>query len=200
MYKSEWTNKPVLHIFPHWNWKAGDTIDVWAYTNADEVELFLNGKSLGTRKKSDDDLHLKWPVAYASGTLEAIGYKNGKEYLRKRMRTAGSPVKIVALPDRRNICANGDDLSFFTVRIVDKDGILVPYADNTVKFKIEGVGFIAGVDNGDPTSHLSLKGSEMKAFHGLCLVVVQSNNKTGKIKLTVSSEGLESAAVEIKVK
>ena len=200
MYQSEWTNKPVLHIFPHWNWKAGETIDVWAYTNADEVELFLNGKSLGIKKKSGDDLHLKWPVIYSPGKLVAIAKKNGKEILKEEIRTAGAPAKIIMLPDRNVIKANGVDLSYVTIITVDKDGILVPNTDNLIKFKTEGEGFIAGVDNGDPTSLFSLKGNEMKAFHGLCMAVIQSNGKAGKIKLTATSEGLQNAAVEVKVK
>ncbi len=200
MYQSEWTNKPVLHIFPHWNWKKGDTVDIWAYTNADEVELFLNGKSLGIKKKSGDDLHLKWPVAFFPGTIRAIGRKNGKDILSQEIKTAGMPAKIIALPDRAVIKADGSDLSYVTIIILDKDGIIVPNTDNLVKFKIEGEGFIAGVDNGDPTSHLSLKGKEMKAFHGLCLAVIQSKFKPGKIKLTASSKGLSEAVIEIKSK
>jgi beta-galactosidase len=130
----------------------------------------------------------------------AIAKKNGKEILKEEIRTASTPAKIIMLPDRKVIKANGVDLSYVTIITVDKDGILVPNTDNLIKFKTEGEGFIAGVDNGDPTSHLSLKGSEMKAFHGLCLAVIQSNGKAGKIKLTATSEGLQSAAVEIKMK
>jgi beta-galactosidase len=200
MYQSEWTDKPVLHIFPHWNWKAGETVDVCAYTNADEVELFLNGKSLGSKKKTGDSLHLKWPVIYSPGRLSAVAKKNGKVMMKEEIRTAGTPAKIIMLPDRKVIAANGNDLSFVTIIIVDKDGILVPNTDNLIKFKIEGEGFIAGVDNGDPTSHLCLKGKEMKAFHGLCLAVVQSNGKAGKIRLTASCEGLKGSNVEIRVK
>jgi beta-galactosidase len=200
MYQSEWTNKPVLHLFPHWNWKPGETVDVWAYTNADEVELFLNGKSLGSKRKTEDDLHLKWPVIFSPGKLVAIARKNGKKILTEEIRTAGAPCKIIALADHKVIKANGVDLSFITVIIVDNKGVLVPNTNNLVKFKIEGDGIFAGLDNGDPTSHLSLKGNEMKAFHGLCLAVVQSNGKAGKIKVTVSSEGLKGATVDIKVK
>jgi beta-galactosidase len=197
MYQSEWTDKPVLHIFPHWNWKQGDTIDVWVYTSGDEAELFLNDKSLGKQKKVGDALHLKWPVVYAPGTISAVAYKDGKELLRGSVKTAGAPAKLILEPDHNEINADGTDLSFVTIKIVDKDGIIVPQTENMVDFKLEGLGTIVGVDNGDPVSHLSLKGSKMKAFHGLCLAVVQSKETSGTIKLTATSEGLEPASVEI---
>ena len=200
MYQSEWTDKPVLHILPHWNWKAGEIIDVWAYTNCEEVELFLNGKSLGTQKKVGDELHLKWKVPFEPGSLKAVGRSQGKEILTDEVKTAGNPVKIVLIPDRKNIKADGRDLSFITVKVLDKDGILVPNNDNLVKFKIEGEGFIAGVDNGSPISHLSLKGDKIEAFHGLCLAVVQSKGKPGKIILTASSDGLQQMNVEVNSK
>jgi beta-galactosidase len=200
LYQGEWTNKPVLHIFPHWNWKQGDTIDVWAYTNYDETELFLNGKSLGTKKKIGDELHLQWKVPYEPGVLKGIARSKGKDDLVEEVKTADVPFKILVNPDRKEIKADGVDLSFITVKVIDKNGVVVPNTDNLIKFKTDGEGFIAGVDNGDPVSHLSLKGNEMKAFHGLCLAVIQSNGKSGKITLTASSEGLEPATVEIEAK
>ena len=125
MYQSEWANKPVLHIFPHWNHEAGKIIDVWAYyNNADEVELFLNGKSLGTRKKLNDDLHVMWRVPFEPGALKAISRKNGKTVLIKEIKTAGKPAKIELTADRKIIKADGKDLSFITARILDKDGNL----------------------------------------------------------------------------
>ena len=121
MYQSEWTNKPVLHIFPHWNWAPGKTIDIWAYyNNADEVELFLNDKSLGVKKKTGDDLHLMWRLKFEPGTLKAISRKNGKIVLTKEIHTAGAPAKIELIADRKNIKADGNDLSFITVKILDK--------------------------------------------------------------------------------
>lgn len=199
MYQSEWTKKPVLHILPHWNWegKEGKPIDVWAYSNCEEVELFLNGKSLGTRKKGTDDLHLMWRVTYAPGTLKAIGRTGGKVILTQEIKTAGKASKIILSPDHHQIKADGDDLSFVKVTILDKDGNMVPRADNLVKFKIIGEGKIAGVDNGSQISHEPFKADYRKAFNGLCLAVVQSTTKSGKIKLTATSEGLESATVEI---
>jgi beta-galactosidase len=197
MYQSEWTNKPVLHILPHWNWNPGDTIDVWAYSNCQEVELFLNGKSLGTKHKEGDALHLLWRVPFIPGTLKAVGRTNGVEVLTDEVRTANVPARIVLSADRGNIHAGGTDLSFVTVKIVDKNGVMVPRADNLVKFKVEGEGKIAGVDNGNPISHEFFKASERKAFNGLCLAVVQANEKPGKIVLTATSDDLESASVTI---
>ena len=175
MYQSEWTDKPVLHIFPHWNWTPGQLIDVWAYYNhADEVELFLNGKSLGTKKKEGDDLHVMWRVKFEPGTLKAVSRKDGKVVLTREIHTAGAPAKIELIADRKNIKADGKDLSFITVRILDKDGNVVPNADNLVNFKISGQGFIASVDNGDEVSHDPFKADYRKAFNGLALAIVQS--------------------------
>jgi len=197
MYQSEWTKEPVLHVFPHWNWPEGKVVDVWAYTNCGEVELFLNGKSLGTKAKSGDDLHLLWRVACEPGVLKAVGRTNGEEILTKEIHTAGPPAKIVLQPDRKTIRADGEDLSFVTVRVEDADGNLVPDASNLVNFEISGAGFIAGVDNGSQTSHEPFKASYRKAFNGLCLAVVQSNGEEGKITLKATSEGLEDAEITL---
>ncbi|WP_255480335.1 beta-galactosidase GalB [Mucilaginibacter sp. E4BP6] len=201
MYQSEWTNKPVLHIFPHWNWQPGKAIDVWAFYNkADEVELYLNGKSLGIRKKTGDDLHVMWRVKYVPGTLKAISRKNGNVVLTQEIHTAGAPAKIELIADRKVIKADGKDLSFVTVKILDKDGNLVPDADNLVNFKLNGNAFIASVDNGDPVSHDSFKVNYRKAFHGLALAIVQSKETPGNINFTATSKGLQSAALTIKAK
>ncbi len=201
MYQSEWTDKPVLHIFPHWNWNAGDSVDVWAYyNNADEVELFLNGRSLGVKKKQGDDLHIMWHVKYEPGTVKAISRKNRKTVLSREIKTAGAAAKIELTADRKTINANGEDMSFVTVKILDADGNLVPRADNLVQFKIDGEAFIASVDNGDPVSHEPFKASYRKAFYGLALAIIQSKEKTGKAILTATSEGLKSATVEINIK
>lgn len=197
LYQSEWTDKPVLHIFPHWNWKEGDTIDVVAYTSGDEMELFLNTASLGVRKKTDDVLHLTWRVPYTPGTLLGIAKKNGKEIAREEVKTAGQPAAILLAVDHNKIKADGSDLAFVTVKIVDSNGVTVPYADNTVHFQIQGEGFIAGVDNGSPISHESFKARSRKAFHGLCLAVIQSNGMKGTITVKAASEGLEPTTVKI---
>lgn len=198
LYQSEWTKKPVLHIFPHWNWTAGKLIDVWAYYNqADEVELFLNGKSLGKRAKKDEELHVSWPVKFEAGTLTAISRKNGQVVLTKTIKTAGAPAKLVLTADRSKIAADAKDLSFVTVQVLDADGNLVPNADNRVQFKVEGPGFIAGVDNGFQASLEPFKADYRKAFHGLCLAILQSTTQSGTIRLTATAAGLTSASLEI---
>jgi beta-galactosidase len=200
MYQGEWTNKPVLHLLPHWNWKQGDNVDVLAYFNSDEVELFLNGKSLGTKRKVGDDLHVTWRVPYEPGVLKAVSRKSGKVVLTEEVRTAEQPAKIVLIPDRKVIKADGADLSFVTVKIVDKNGTLVPRADNLVNFEISGEGFIAGVDNGSEISHESFKANRRKAFHGMALVIVQSNGKAGRISLKATAEGLSWASAIIEAR
>jgi beta-galactosidase len=201
MYQSEWTNKPVLHIFPHWNWEPGKTVDVWAYYNhADEVELFLNGKSLGVKKKEGDDLHVMWRLKFEPGTLKAVSRKDGKVVLTREIHTAGKPAKIELIADRKNIKADGKDLSFITARILDKDGNVVPDANNLVNFKINGNAFIAGVDNGDPVSHDPFKANERKAFNGLALAIVQTKQKAGTITFTATSKDLQGATVVLQAK
>jgi len=201
MYQSEWTDKAVLHIFPHWNWQPGKMIDVWAYYNhADEVELFLNGKSLGVKKKTGDDLHIMWRVKYEPGTLKAVSRKDGKVVLTREIHTAGKPAKIELIADRKNIKADGKDLSFITVKILDKDGNLVPDADNLVNFKINGEAFIASVDNGDENSHDSFKVNYRKAFNGLALAIVQAKEKAGSVTFTATSKGLPTATLMLQLK
>ncbi len=200
MYQSEWTNKTVLHIFPHWNWTPGQTVDVWAYyNNADEVELYLNGQSLGKRSKTGDDLHVMWRVKYEPGTLKAISRKDGKEVMTSEIKTAGEPVKIRLTPDRSEINADGKDLSFVTVELLDKDGNVNPLTNQLVKFSVEG-GTIAGTDNGDQNDHNSLKKPERNMFFGKCLAIVQSTDKSGKIILKAEVEGLPTAEVVISSK
>ncbi len=198
MYKSEWTDDPVLHILPHWNWEEGQTVDVWAYyNNADEVELFLNGKSMGTKHKEGDDLHVMWRFPFEPGTLKAFSRKNGEVVLEKEVKTAGEPSKLNLTADRQTIKADGNDLSFITVSITDEKGTLAPRADNLIKFSLEGNGKIVGVASGDPTNHESFKGTEHSAMNGKALVVVQSEKEVGNLKLTATSEGLKDASLTI---
>jgi beta-galactosidase len=202
LYQSQWTDKPMVHILPHWNWQGSEGIEipVWCYSNAESVELFLNGKPLGERKFSDTkDLHLKWDVPFTPGILKAVAKSNGKTVSIDEVQTTDVPAKLVLNPDRTDIKADGNDLSFIKVEIVDKEGRVCPNATNLVKFKIKGEGFIAGVDNGNPISHEHFKASERKAFHGLCLAVVQSKAKSGKILLSAESDGLQAAEVVIQV-
>ena len=198
MYQSEWTSKPVLHLFPHWNWQEGKPVDVWAYyNNADEVELFLNDRSLGIKKKENDALHVQWRVPFSPGTLKAISRKNGKTVLIKEIKTAGKPAKIVLSADRTRIKANGQDLSFVTVRIEDANGNLVPDADNLVRFRLKGTGYIAGVDNGAQASMEPFKAHYRKAFNGLCLAIIGATRQAGAIELEAVSDGLRSASLTI---
>lgn len=201
LYKSVWTNKPVLHIFPHWNWQPGKTVDVWAYyNNADEVELFLNGKSLGTKKKEGDDFHVFWRVEYTPGIVKAVSKKDGKVVLTKEIKTAGAPAKIVLSADRKLIKADGNDLSFITATIVDADGVMVPDADNLIQFAVTGNAAIVGTDNGSQTSMESFKADQHKAFNGLCLAVIQAGEKAGNITVKATAKGLQAATVTIVAK
>jgi beta-galactosidase len=197
MYQSEWTNKPVLHLFPHWNWKPGQQVDLVTYFNADEVELFLNGRSLGTKRKQGDDVLVFWRVPFEPGVVKAVSRKNGQVVLTKEVRTAEEPARIVLVPDRKTIKADGTDLSFVTVKVVDRNGTVVPMADNLIKFKVIGDGNIVGVDNGYQASHESFKGKQRKAFHGLALVIVQAKQNPGRIYLEATADKLQAASVAI---
>ncbi len=198
LYKSEWTTDTVLHIFPHWNWETGKVVDVWAYFNhADEVELFLNDQSLGVRKKENEDLHVQWRVPFMPGTLKAISRSAGSVISVKEIKTAGSPAQIILEADRTTIAADGNDLSFITVKIVDDQGNIVPYADNELTFSVSGEGFLAAHDNGDPTNHESFRGNQRKTFNGLALGIVQAKKSTGKINIEVKSPGLTTSLLSI---
>jgi len=200
MYQSEWTNQNVLHIFPHWNWKPGTAVDIWAYyNNADEVELFLNGKSLGVKSKSGDELHVKWRVPFVAGSLKAISRKDGKIVLITETKTAGAPAKIILSADRNQVKADGNDLSFITAKVVDVNGVLVPDAANLIQFSVTGNAVIVGTDNGCQTSMESFKATSHKAFNGLCLAVIQAGVKAGAITITATSKGLSPASVKISV-
>lgn len=200
MYQSEWTKTPVLHLLPHWNWTPGDTIDVAAYySQAEEVELYLNGQSLGIRKKGTDDLHVQWRVPYTPGVLKAVSRKQGKTILQKEIHTAGAPAAIRLTADRKKIKADGRDLAFITVSITDTNGNIVPDADNLVQFFISGPGHIAGVDNGNPISHESFKADHRKAMNGLCLAVIQAGDHAGALTLRATAGGLQSTQLVVQV-
>jgi beta-galactosidase len=198
MYQSVFTNKPVLHLYPHWNWKKGDTVDVVAYyNNADAVELFLNGKSLGKQSKGPGDLHVKWRVSYEPGEIKAVSLKAGKKVLDTVIKTAGLAYKIVLKPDRSRIKADRKDLSFVTVEVRDQNDNLVPTANNLIKFNVSGVGSIAGVDSGDPVSLESFKANQHTTLNGKALCIIQSKEEKGVIRLTASSTGLKPATVTL---
>ncbi|HMD87223.1 MAG TPA: beta-galactosidase GalA [Terriglobia bacterium] len=192
-YQAWWGSKPVLHLFPHWNWpgKEGQEIEVWVHTNLERVELFLNGQSLGSKPVKRDS-HLAWKVKYAPGTLQARGYQGGQEALAASRETTGAPAKIELRPDRQRIAADGEDVSILEVRVVDHQGRVVPTADNEMVFQVSGAGKLIGVGNGDPSSHEPDKASQRHAFNGLCVAIVQSKKEAGEIKVQATSPGLAS--------
>ena len=200
MYQSEWTKKPVLHVFPHWNWIEGQTIDLWCYYNqADEVELFVNGKSQGVRRKSNEhEYHVAWRVTFEPGEVRVVARKNGKQVNEKTIRTAGAPHHIQLTPNRKVIKANGRSLSFVAVEVVDKDGNLCPWAENKVLFSLTGDAKIAGVDNGSPFSLERFQANERRAFFGKCLVVLQAGKIPSTIQLTAKSVDLVPQTIGIK--
>lgn len=200
LYQSEWTNKPVLHVFPHWNWIEGQAIDLWCYYNqADEVELFINGKSQGVRKKSNEhEYHVAWHVTYEPGEVRVVARKNGKQVNEKIIRTAGAPHHIRLTSNRNVLKANGRSLSFVTVEVVDKEGHLCPWADQNIQFSLTGEGKIAGVDNGSPFSLERFQANSRHAFFGKCMVVVQAGKAPSVIKLTAKGVDLQPQTIEIK--
>jgi beta-galactosidase len=201
MYQSEWTDKPVLHIFPHWNWTPGKIVDVWAYyNNADEVELFLNDRSLGIRKKQNDDLHVQWRVPFEAGTLKAVSWKSGKTVLTKTIETAGEPARIELVADRDILHAGGQDLSFITVRILDKNGVPVPEASSLIYFSYSGEGSIAGLESGYPASGEPFKATFRKVYNGMALVIIRPGSKKGGFRLTATSDGLAPATIALKIR
>ncbi|MEM9080297.1 MAG: beta-galactosidase GalB [Verrucomicrobiota bacterium] len=223
LYQSQWTtaeDNPMVHLLPHWNWQGreGQDIPVYAYTNAQEVELFHNGKSLGRKVKGKDktDLiinflrweeggtwaspyRLSWNVPYQPGELKAIAYQNGQPVAEKIITTASAPTNIELTPDRTEIAADGSDLSFITVRILDKDGNFCPLADNKVDFRVDGPGQLVAVDNGNSASLESFQAPFRKAFNGMALAIVKSKKgAAGKIILSATSQGLKGDATHIR--
>jgi len=201
MYQSEWTEKTVLHLLPHWNWIEGQTVDVWCYyNNADEVELYLNGKSLGTRKKADThQYHVSWQVPCKRGELKAVSRKNGREVASQTIKTAGAPDHIRLTADRTKLKADSKSLAFITVEVVDKDGTPCPYADNQIFFETAGQGRIEGVDNGSQTSLERFKADNRKAMAGKCLVVLRSAKGQGDLTLTAKAPDLKGASLSLTV-
>jgi len=200
LYQSEWTRAPMLHVFPHWNWKAGDTIDVWAYTNAQEVELFLNGASQGVRRKQGDVRHLMWRLPYTPGVLRAVARARGHVVVTQEIRTAGPAKRVVLTPDHATIQADGRDVSFVSVTIVDGKGIPVPDAEPVVHLRLDGAATIAGVDNGDEIDHEPFQRDSVRLFEGKALVIVRSSRQAGEVTLTGASTGLEPATTRISLR
>ncbi len=202
MYQSRWRpDLNVLHLLPHWNWKEGEDVDVWAYcNNADEVELFLDGESKGVRTPDGKSYHAMWRLPFRPGELVAVSRKGGMEVARDTVRTAGDPYAMRLTPDRREINADGTDLSYVAVEVVDKEGNLCPWADNEVTFTVEGAGFNAGVDNGSPISLERFKSDKRKAFYGKALLIVQNDGEKGDIKIRATSPSLKESNLTITAK
>ena len=197
-YKSQWTKDPMVHLLPHWNWKSGQIIDVVAYTNCDEVRLFLNNQPLETKNfKDTTKLSLRWKVPFTAGTLKAEGYRDGRLVATDLVKTADEAAKIELSADRTSIHADGKDLSFITVKIKDEHNTLVPDADNLIHFEIEGEGKIVGVGNGNAMSREPAKGKERRTFSGMCQVIIQTTGKKGNIQLKASSLGLPDEKIVI---
>ena len=194
MYQSEWTTKPMLHLFPHWNWRPGQTIDLWAYyNNADEVELYINGVSQGVRRKGEREYHVAWRVQFAPGEITAISRKNGKTVCTQTIRTAGQPDHI-----RLSVDYKGKTTTFITVEVVDKDGNLCPWAENQIEFSTTGGAKILGTDNGCQTSMERFQAPRRKAFFGKCMVVVSvPSSGTDTPTLHAESIDLKPSSIEM---
>jgi beta-galactosidase len=195
LYQAHWRPEhPIAHLVPHWTWpeRTGQVTPVHVFTSGDEGELFLNGRSLGRKKKGAYEYRLRWDeVVYEPGMLEVVAYKDGRKWATASVRTAQSAARIEVRPDRTRILADGRDLSFVTARVVDKDGVEVPRADPRIRFTVEGPGEIVATDNGDPTSFEPFPSPERQAFSGLCLVIVRARpGQPGRIRVTASGEGL----------
>ena len=201
-YKSWWSDEDILHIAPHWNLNLdkGETVDVWVYSNADKVELFLNGKSLG-KKVMPKYGHLNWKVKYREGKLKAVGYRNGRKFM-SMVETTGRPSKIILVPHKYILASGKQDVVVVNVTVVDEKGLEVPYADNLIKFDLTGDARIIGVGNGNPNSHESDYVEEGRSacrslFNGKCQVIIRSGDKDDKIGFSASSVGLAVATVEL---
>ncbi|MEY4488916.1 MAG: Beta-galactosidase, partial [Verrucomicrobiota bacterium] len=202
LYQSRWRpDLPMVHLLPHWTWpdRVGQVTPVHVFTSGDEAELFLNGRSLGRKKKGAYDYRLRWDdVVYEPGVLSVVTYKNGARWAEQTTRTAGAPAALELTPDRAVIRADGLDLAFVTVRVTDRAGLTAPRAKNALAFAIEGPGEIVATDNGDPTDFEPFPSPRRKAFNGLCLVIVRLKpRQVGAVRLTASGAGLDSATTTI---
>ena len=202
LYQARWRpDFPMAHILPHWNWpdRVGQITPVHVYTSGDSAELFLNGKSLGLKKKGQYEYRLHWDdVVYQPGELKVVAYKNGKEWATDVIKTTGPAAKLKLQADRDTLQADGQDLSFITVTVADKNGLLVPRSQNRIRFDITGPGEIVATDNGDATSFESFQSHERDAFNGLCLAIVRTKaGESGKITLRATSEGLTGAEIPL---
>lgn len=198
-YKSWWGDGDIVHLLPHWNWpgKEGQQIEVWCHSNCERVELFLNGASLGS-KEIPRYGHAEWRVSYAPGKLEARGYRNGRLAATDIVETTGPATRIELLADRSEMLADGEDMVPVWISLLDAQGRIVPFADNEVTFTVGGAGQIAGVGNGDPSSHEPDRAAKRHAFHGRLMALVQAAERPGTITLSVAAPGLQSARMEFR--
>ncbi|HSC53137.1 MAG TPA: beta-galactosidase GalB [Phnomibacter sp.] len=202
LYQSRWRpDFPMAHILPHWNWpdRVGKITPVHVFTSGDEAELFLNGKSLGKKKKGQYEYRLRWDdVVYEPGVLKVVAYKNGKTWSTDEVRSTGPAAQLRLKADRTSIKADGNDLSFITISMVDAQGNTVPDAVNRVQIKVEGAAVLAATDNGDPADLVSFASPERKAYGGLVLAIVRSvKGKPGAVKITVESPGIKTESIQI---
>jgi beta-galactosidase len=203
LYQSHWCPElPIAHILPHWTWpqRVGQVTPVHVFTSGDEAELFLNGKSLGRKKKGQYEYRLRWDdVKYELGELKVVAYKDGKEWATDVIRTAGSASQMNLKPDRATISADGRDLCFVTLTVQDSNDVMVPTADNLIHFSVSGPGEIVATDNGDPTNLVPFSSHEREAFNGLALVIIRSKpHESGQITITAKSPGLKEAQAVVK--
>ena len=197
-YRAWWRPEPLVHLFPHWNWagREGEAIPVWVHANVDRVELFLNGRSLGS-KPVVPNRHLEWSVPFAPGVVEARGWKDGRMVSRVRRETAGPAARIELSADRTRLAADGSDVAMVTVRALDARGRPAPLADDLILFEVEGPGRVIGVGNGNPVSHEPDRASQRKLFNGLAQVILQTDRQAGTIRLGARADTLRSATLEL---
>jgi len=205
LYQSEWADKPMLHVFPGWNWNASDTVSVWAYySQADSVELLLNGKSLGKRSKGDGKngdtpLHVSWRVPYKAGKLEIVSKKDGVTVLTQEVKTAGQAVRLAASVDQAFFRGITGDLIFVTIRLTDKNGVLVTGDDREISFSIKGPANLVGLSNGYQAGSLSLKGKTFNTWKGKLVAIIEPKVSKGHIEIDIQGEGMEMARENILV-
>lgn len=204
MYQSRWRpDLPMVHVLPHWTWpdRIGQLTPVHVFTSGDEAELFINGKSQGRQKKASYAYRLRWDyVTYEPGEITVVAYKDGKEWARTSVKTAGAPAMLQAKADRTTIAADGRDLSFITVRIADTNGLMVPRANQRVHFSVDGPGELVATDNGDPTNFESFQSPERAAFNGLVLAIVRARpGARGDVTVRADAEGLKGSAVTLRI-
>jgi beta-galactosidase len=205
LYQARWRpDLPLAHILPHWNWpeRIGQITPVHVFTSGDEAELFLNGKSLGRKRKQPYEYRLRWDnVPYQPGELKVLAYLKGKKWTENAVKTTDTPVRLAASADRSSIAADAKDLAFVTVRVTDRNGLTVPRAKNQLRFTIEGPGEILATDNGDPSNLIAFPSHQRNAFNGLCLVIVRGiAGKAGTITLRAESDSMESTTVSVQSK